>query len=566
MLVPLPPYSSSSAQQQEESLPLLLRNLTFFYEDGPVDHVVFITTSAGDYASTSSAIRVEMETSMSYSDIYNKTLQDPRLNIETLYTSLTGIGITATTSTLSTLCSITIIYVILKSTTRMGSVYHRIMFGTSIADILQSVTMAFSTLPMPTDMIYDQFQGLILGTTTTCRIQGFIYLVGYMSGNMYIIFLTYYYFCALHLNMPDTRFRKYFEPFLHAFSILFPLTISILCWTFNFFHPSPLYSFCTVSVYPYWCRDEDDCLAGMAETRAAMVLLLVSIFTVGITGMFGIISLIVIVISMYTREKKLVNMVENTRRNAKGTHEDTARQTALHHEFIYTKRVMKQSVYYVLAYLSSYIFSIMRTVAYVAGVQLATQTWYQVCFVIMRPSQGILNLMIFMYHKIWKLQRQYPNLSYFQATKSILFHGEKEEDRAISSIEIVRRSNALTDLKLASAGNDEFADDVYDESEVTNKPQERFVDMPYHNVKLEDCKVSTSGYESKSAISSTPEPPPSNAMSSKSSVGLSFFMGLSWNSRHDSINDGSRTTASDNKADDSSSVYVTESEVQSQIE
>jgi hypothetical protein len=494
---------------------------------------------------------------LSYSDIYNKTLQDPRVDVETVYTSLIGISITATTATLSALSSIVIIYVISKSSKGFfGSVYHRIMVGMSMADILQSITMAFTTLPMPTDMIYDQFQGLIHGTEITCRIQGSIYLYGYLSGNTYIIFLLYYYYCAIHLNMADFRFRKYFEPILHAFSILFSLAIAIMCWTFDFIKPSPMYSFCTVSLYPYWCKGPDDCLSDeRSYSRTAKVLSLITTFTLGITGMFGIVCLIIIVRSMYVRERSFLqeqNIMANE--TAKGTDDRIARQVAWD-DFIYTKRVMRQSLYYVLAYLSAYIFPIIRTVAYFAGAQYPKSTWYQICFVLMRPSQGVLNLLIFLYHKIWKLQRQFPNLSYFEAMKSILFHGEKEEDKAISSIESVRRHDAIGNLQLAAASEDD------EELEESENQEEKFEDMPDLSISYHDGKVS-SRYESKSGISYGSEPP-SIGHFSRSSAGLSNIMGLSWVSKGDSVQRNSLPNSPVNKADDSSSISVGKSNASS---
>jgi hypothetical protein len=83
----------------------------------------------------------------------------------------------------------------------------------SVADILQSIAMAWTTVPIPTEMIYEQFNGLmVVGNNTTCSMQGFVYMCGFLAGTFYNIFLTYYYLCALTLNMQDKPFRKYYEP------------------------------------------------------------------------------------------------------------------------------------------------------------------------------------------------------------------------------------------------------------------------------------------------------------------------------------------------------------------
>lgn len=132
-------------------------------------------------------------------DLYNKTLSDPRVSLETVYTSLTGIRIATTTASVSTLASILLIF--FRSQTKMGSVYHRIMFGMSFFDIVQSLAMAFTTLPMPTDMIYDQFKGLIIGTENSCKAQGFMYIIGSMAATTYNEMLCLFYLSALHFNL-----------------------------------------------------------------------------------------------------------------------------------------------------------------------------------------------------------------------------------------------------------------------------------------------------------------------------------------------------------------------------
>jgi hypothetical protein len=84
---------------------------------------------------------------------------------------------------LSAISSTLIIYVILRSQTGLSSIYHRIMFGMSIADILSSVSIALSTLPMPSFMPQEKdfeyrWTGPRLGNTSTCNAQGFFQTFG----------------------------------------------------------------------------------------------------------------------------------------------------------------------------------------------------------------------------------------------------------------------------------------------------------------------------------------------------------------------------------------------------
>jgi hypothetical protein len=57
---------------------------------------------------------------------------------------------------LSAISSAAIIYVILRSEKGLSGIYHRIMFGMSTADILGSLAMALTSLPMPSYMFKEE--------------------------------------------------------------------------------------------------------------------------------------------------------------------------------------------------------------------------------------------------------------------------------------------------------------------------------------------------------------------------------------------------------------------------
>lgn len=381
------------------------------------------------------------------------TLTDPRSD---LFTSSTGLGVMTTTAVISTISSIVIIYIIARSSVCLGTVYHRIMVGVSTADILQSCAMALTTLPMPTDMIYEQFDGLVVGTEKSCNIQGTVYMCGFLAGTAYNIFLTFYYLCAITFNMRDATFRRCLEPTLHILTIAFALIVSVASANLKQIHPSPLYTFCVPTAYPYWCSTEDECLSGNIWKGKVTVLWFVS----SMLGVVGIFFLIIIVCSVFITEKKLRDYVKKEL-GIDNEENRVARQLAWN-DFTYTKSVMKQSFYYVLAYVAVYIFPLIQTTSDVTGEKLPSSIsspFFQVAYVLLRPSQGTMNLAIFLHHKVWKMKKQYPELSYSEALKSILRKGDRIEDKAISSVEIVRRDNDQDNLRLASLDLEEEEED-----------------------------------------------------------------------------------------------------------
>ena len=134
----------------------------------------------------------------------------------------------------SVLASSTVIYLIFKSRTKLRTIYHRIMLGMSTADILGSLAMGLSTLPMPrgssAELGYDyDWAGTRLGNVHTCNAQGFFFLFGIDAMFCYTGMLCLYYSLAIAFRLREERIVKYAEPFLHAVPIISALFTSI--WT-----------------------------------------------------------------------------------------------------------------------------------------------------------------------------------------------------------------------------------------------------------------------------------------------------------------------------------------------
>lgn len=416
----------------------------------------------------------------SYS-ILDKTLNDPRLNLETVFTSWTGTAITVTTASISILSSCLIIFVILRSPTGLASIYHRLMLSLSCASILQSCAMAFTTLPMPTDMIYDQFDGLVLGNVSSCSFQAFCFNTGFHATTFYTIFLIYYYLFALHFCMSDATFSKYIEPVMHVFAVLFSLIVSILSWTFDLMHPSPLYPFCVTTSYPYWCKTKNDCLNGELSEGRVAILYSVSTLTLAIMSVNSLIALAVIVCSIYSREQKFKSWIQNNNIH-KDENQRASIETAKNH-FARTKNVIRQSFYYICAFMAVYIFPIINLFSDTSAKELPKildNKVFQMAYVIIRPSQGTLYLLIFLYHKIWKLQKTYPSLSFFEGFKEVVFRRGEAQDKIVSRIELVVRDNARGNLHLAK---DQEQDD--DSSKVHSIDAVNNADYADHHFKID---------------------------------------------------------------------------------
>jgi hypothetical protein len=125
---------------------------------------------------------------------------------------------------ISAISDILIICIIFVSPTKLSSVYHRIILGMCITDIIMVVSFAFTTLPMPSagDYWTDSYniQGTRMGNTLTCTAQGFFIAFGTVSScAYYFLSLNLYYLCSIGFKMRIETMIKYIEPMIHSIPI-----------------------------------------------------------------------------------------------------------------------------------------------------------------------------------------------------------------------------------------------------------------------------------------------------------------------------------------------------------
>lgn len=123
----------------------------------------------------------------------------------------------------SVISSSLIIYIIFRSSTGLKSIYHRLMFGMSLGDIISSTAYALAHLPMhrpgindKIDLTFELTSDQRLGNHRTCAAQGFFWFLGCSSTYLYNAALCWYYYCVIVKSMEDVCISKKLEPFFHA--------------------------------------------------------------------------------------------------------------------------------------------------------------------------------------------------------------------------------------------------------------------------------------------------------------------------------------------------------------
>jgi len=369
---------------------------------------------------------------------------DERLAIKTIFNSWTGMSITVVLSLASAVTSALVIYLILRSEKKLSqSVFHRIFFGISVADIIHYLSMATSTLPMPTDMIYTDYQGLILGNDLTCAIQGNLVAFGAFAGFAYNAMLAVYYLCSINYDIHDEVFRRRFEPILHCICICISISSTITGNFGNGYHPSPTsLSWCGFTKYPYWC--EGDTCINFGRTMSSNFVATINKLTIRIGSLNLCLSSIVIISSMIAIAWKVRKEEKYITRNMDNA---SRRHSILIQTHILTEKkvVFGQAIAYSIVNVLGFSMVALPQLIRILNGKNILPVWWQVSYLILRPLQGSLNSAIFIYHKAHGLQRVDDGLEFCVAFRMALT-GKEGRERLIADTTLLRRQEMLDRL------------------------------------------------------------------------------------------------------------------------
>ena len=155
-----------------------------------------------------------------------------------------GLTLATISGSISAICSCLLIFVILRSSSKLKTTYHRIMIALSVSDFASSFSAALTTLPMPRpgyDKFVDAFgyQGKRMGNYSTCAAQGFFVLTGTFISLTYFFCLFIYYLCTIRFKIRPEIISRRIEPFLHLISVTIPAALFSILLQKNLFNVDP---------------------------------------------------------------------------------------------------------------------------------------------------------------------------------------------------------------------------------------------------------------------------------------------------------------------------------------
>ena len=383
------------------------------------------------------------------------------MQFETFHLTYTGFVLPMVTSIISCTSSIMIIYIIIKSA--QNTAYHRILFLISFFDIVTSLSLGSGTIPMPKDVIYD-FKGPTLGNSTTCEIAGLAFVLGTGVGISMTSVLNIYYFCVLRFKISEQRFKRRIEPIITFSAITLPVVATILViFKKQLINPSPYESYCTIASYPFHCNDrsypELECIRGVGGAKKARIVILAilaSAFLVLLATMSMIIGIVfqaykdsVRTVSKnsekpndsmtFSQGSEKVPAVPENRRNPAILSEESETQHPSRTNTLHAlrKEVIIQASLYIGAFFLTWFWLAISYVK-VPGrkTYIGDNEFAQVMKAIFQPLQGFYNLMIFIYHKIYNVQKA-SEADFLDALKIVFTSPKAVPEERVTNLTVV---------------------------------------------------------------------------------------------------------------------------------
>jgi hypothetical protein len=435
----------------------------------------------------------------------------------------TGATISIFPNCISAISSMLIIYIILISQEKLSSTYHRIMLGVSFSDILCCIPCALSSLPMPSPGDYwtDSYNipSTRIGNTQTCTAQGFFLTFGLVSFSIYdSISLAVFYLCSIGFQMTSETMKKYLEPLIHIMPIGAALMVALPPLLQDNYNPSIVTPWCIISPKPWFCTNENnngvECIRGVSPSNTTGYIYdskflskALSIFMIWRFLCLGLLCWMV-----YRTERQIAKLIEqeydDMKRRRSTMHCDSVSSSWIplsskvdmdelqggkvqrgqlkciesgqeevsmqeltqikKDQYTETKIIASQAMLYILS-------SVLTNYTLVIFFSLPdVKILYKSEMLVLTSLEGLYNLLIFTFHKVYKLKRCNRNISFLAAMKQIFRNGGVHHDSlVISSMAIVSQQSSSNNDLDGNEGGFLFDDNYDDSSKLTESATEQ---------------------------------------------------------------------------------------------
>jgi len=357
--------------------------------------------------------------------------------------STEALVISVATASTSAISSMLVIFIILRSQSRLSKTYHIIMFFMSFWDFISSTATALVTLPMPSDVhdVYP-FSGYAIGTSRTCAAQSFSIVAGQGFTICSIVALNLYYVITIRYGVSDYVLKKKMLPIALAGSIIIVfLPIVIFPLYLDLFNPRPYEPYCLVGQYPEQCKlNGIECIGGDVSTKTFIIWWWITIIGIGSGFFLVFVSLVLVIMSIFHTERAIKKnarqKVEDESLDQNSIQSTSSIDYHLEGGYEMTRRALRISLLYIGAFFLTWIWTILTMAVDYADHRTAEKI-VDMGKLVFNPLQGFFNASIFIYDKVRMVRSSNENLTFTTALTTVLFHPEDLPEVVLSSIEIV---------------------------------------------------------------------------------------------------------------------------------
>ena len=182
------------------------------------------------------------------------------------------------TAGISTVASFLLVVFILVAPTGLQSPYSRIIFGLSLADVLQSLGVLVAPFAAPDDPLNIFGKGNV----QSCEAIGFFTVLGSLAVPWYTLHLTYYFLKRVKYKVKPRDFANGEEKWLHILIWTYSSAVAIYALANGQINPSRGGSMCYIAASPVGCENVDDkeCTRGVGANKTTAFTVIASLVTI----------------------------------------------------------------------------------------------------------------------------------------------------------------------------------------------------------------------------------------------------------------------------------------------
>mmetsp|Transcript_12946 Transcript_12946/g.15810 ORF Transcript_12946/g.15810 Transcript_12946/m.15810 type:complete len:519 (+) Transcript_12946:243-1799(+) len=189
-------------------------------------------------------------------------------------------------ASVSLICSSFIAGGIIRSDGGLTSPFRRIIFGVSVSDILQSLSLIVGPFAVPAETPVAVWA---VGNSISCKMDGFFYCFAAGTTPMYMFGLCVYTYFKINRNMSDRAFAYKVERVMHILIILLSSGFVALGLVTKAINSTVIGSFCTYAAFPTACRQIPSLECDQTIDKYVFPLGFISTIGLPFTCLFGII-------------------------------------------------------------------------------------------------------------------------------------------------------------------------------------------------------------------------------------------------------------------------------------